>query len=145
MDLGGFKGWDRIVGVLVETVAFYWYVIVLLRIAGKRTIARMTIFDFISTVTMASIIAGTVISQSVALAEGIVALTTLVALQWSVAFIGARSERFHGIISNTLRLLYENFQFLDRNLLAERVTRGEVIAKIREAGHMSRTRYIRSC
>lgn len=97
----------------------------------------MTIFDFLSTVVMASIIAGTIISESVALVEGIAALTTLVTLQWIVAFAGARSERFYRFITNTLRLLYENSQFLDKNLLDERVSRGEVIAKIREAGHLS--------
>ncbi len=136
MDLGLFKGWDRIVGVVVETVVFYWYAILLLRIAGKRTVAKMTIFDFLSTVAMAFIMAGTVISDSVALSEGIAALTTLVALQWIVAFIAARSERFYGLITNTPRLLYENSRFLDRNLLDERVAHSEVIAKIREAGHL---------
>lgn len=137
MDLGLFKGWDRIVAVVVETVVFYWYALFLLRLAGKRTVATMTIFDFLSTVAMASIIAGTVISDSVALAEGIVALTTLVALQWTVAFLAARSERFHGLITNTPRLLYEDSRFLEKNLLDERVARSEVIAKIREAGHLS--------
>ena len=97
----------------------------------------MTIFDFLSTVVMASIIAGTIISESVALVEGIAALTTLVTLQWIAAFAGARNERFYRLITNTLRLLYENSQFLDKNLLDERVSRGEVIAKIREAGHLS--------
>ncbi len=137
MDLGLFKGWDRIVGVVVETVVFYWCAILLLRIAGKRTVAKMTIFDFLSTVAMASIMAGTVISDSVALSEGLAALTTLVALQWIVAFIAARSERFYRLITNTPRLLYENSRFLDRNLLDERVAHSEVIAKIREAGHLS--------
>ena len=137
MDLGLFKGWDRLVAVVVETVVFYWYALFLLRLAGKRTVATMTIFDFLSTVAMASIIAGTVISESVALAEGIAALTTLVALQWTVAFIAARSERFHGLITNTPRLLYEESRFLEKNMLDERVARREVISKIREAGHMS--------
>ncbi len=123
--------------VVVETVVFYWYALLLLRVAGKRTVAKMTIFDFLSTVAMASIIAGTVISDSVALAEGLAALTTLVALQWIVAFLAARSERFYGLITNTPRLLYENSRFLDKNLLDERVAHSEVIAKIREAGHLS--------
>ncbi len=113
MDLGLFKGWDRIIAVVVETLVFYWYALLLLRVAG------------------------TVISDSVALAEGLAALTTLVALQWIVAFIAARSERFYGLITNTPRLLYENSRFLDKNLLDERVAHSEVIAKIREAGHLS--------
>ncbi len=137
MDLGLFKGWDRVLGVITETVVFYWYAIFLLRVAGKRTVAKMTIFDFLSTVAMASIIAGTVISESVALAEGVAALTTLVALQWTVAFVAARSERFYGLITNTPRLLYENSRFLEKNLLDERVARSEVVAKIRKAGHLS--------
>lgn len=137
MDLGLFDGWGRVVGAVVETIAFYCYTIALLRLAGKRTIATMTVFDFVSTVAMASIFAGTIISASVTLAEGLAALTTLVALQWIVAFAAARSDRIHRIITNTPRLLHDGTRFLEKNLLDERVARAEVIAKIREAGHIS--------
>ena len=137
MELGLFQGWDRVVAVVVETAAFFAYTIVLLRLAGKRTVAKLTIFDFVSTVAMASIIAGTIISASVALVEGLAALTTLVALQWAVAFVAARSDRFYGLITNTPRLLYADATLLRDNLRDERVAASEVIAKIREAGHLS--------
>ncbi len=137
MDLGLFNGWDRVMGAVVETAVFYGYTIVLLRLAGKRTIATLTIFDFLSTVAMASVIAGTIIATSVALVEGLAAMTALVALQWAVAFAAARSDRFAGLITNTPRLLYANSRLLRENLLDERVSVGEVMAKIRAAGHPS--------
>ncbi|MDP9350856.1 MAG: DUF421 domain-containing protein [Chloroflexota bacterium] len=137
MDLALFKGWNSVFAAAVETFAFYLYALVLLRVAGKRTIAKITVFDFVSTVAMASIIAGTVISASVPLADGMAALTVLVALQWLVAFAASRSDRFARLITNTPRVLFTDSRYLDSNLRDERIARSEVVSKAREAGHAS--------
>lgn len=137
MDLNLFGGWDGIISALVETVIFYVYTIVLLRVAGKRTTAKMTTFDFVSTVAMGSTIAGTIISRDVSVATGMAALTALVGLQWIVAFTAARSSSFASLITSTPRLLYSESRFLTDNMLDERVSRHEIIAKMRESGYAS--------
>lgn len=91
MDLGLFGGWSGATSVLVKVVIFYFYAVLLLRLAGKRTIATTTVFDFVSTVAMGTIIGTTIISSSIALSDGIIGLTALVALQWLVAYASAHS------------------------------------------------------
>jgi uncharacterized membrane protein YcaP (DUF421 family) len=122
-------------GVLIEAVVFYSYAVLLLRVSGKTTVGTARIFDFVSTVAMGTIIGSTIISKSIALTTGLVGLTALVALQWSVAYASSRSGRFYRITTNTPRLLYDGSHFLDSNLKAERITREDVLAKIRETGH----------
>jgi len=119
-------------GALIEAVVFYSYAVLLLRIAGKTTVGTARIFDFVSTVAMGTTIGSTIISPSIALTTGLVGLTALVALQWAVAYASSRSARFYRITTNTPRLLYDGSRFLDENLEAERVTRDDVMAKIRE-------------
>ena len=77
----------------------------------------------------------TIISKSIPLTTGLVGLTALVALQWSVAYASSRSGRFYRITTNTPRLLYDGSRFLDENLNDERITRDDVKAKIRQSGH----------
>ncbi len=135
MDLGLFGGWSGATSVLVKVVIFYFYAVLLLRLAGKRTIATTTVFDFVSTVAMGTIIGTTIVSSSIALSDGIIGLTALVALQWLVAYASAHSARVHWITTNTPRLLYDGSRFLDGNLRSERVTREEVKSKIRQSGN----------
>ncbi len=135
MDLGLFSGWSDMVGALIEAVVFYSYAVLLLRLAGKTTVGTARIFDFVSTVAMGTMVGSTIISSSIALTTGLAGLTALVALQWSVAYASSRSGRFYRITTNTPRLLYDGSRFLDENLRFERITREDVLAKIREGGH----------
>jgi uncharacterized membrane protein YcaP (DUF421 family) len=107
----------------------------LLRVAGKTTLATARIFDFVSTVAMGTMIGSTIISSTIALTTGIVGLTALVALQRFIAYASSRSRRFYRITTNTPRLLYDGSHFLDDNLNDERITREDVMAKIRQSGH----------
>ena len=137
MDLGLFGGWGSALGTLIEAAVFYPYAVLLLRLSGKATVGTARIFDFVSTVAMGTMIGSTIISQSIALSTGMVGLTAIVALQWTVAYASSRSERFYRITTNTPRLLYDGSRFLDRNLSDERITREDVSAKIRQSGHPS--------
>ncbi len=135
MDLGLFGGWGGMVGALIEAVVLYPYAVLVLRLAGKTTVGTARIFDFVSTVAMGTMVGSTIISQSIALTTGLAGLTALVALQWTVAYASSRSGLFYRITTNTPRLLYDGSRFLDENLRAERITRDDVKAKIRESGH----------
>ena len=64
MDLRLFGGWSSIVGALIEAVVFFFYAILLLRVAGKTTVGTARIFDFVSTVAMGTMIGSTIISSS---------------------------------------------------------------------------------
>jgi uncharacterized membrane protein YcaP (DUF421 family) len=134
MDSGLWGGWDRLESGIIEAVAMYAYTVVLLRLAGKRTIASATVFDFVSTVAMGTMVGSTIVSSSIALSDGIAGITALVALQWVVAWASSRNERFRSLITNTPRLLFAGSSFLDENLRQERVAREDILAKIRESG-----------
>lgn len=137
MTWGLFGGWSNMLGTLIEAVVFYSYAILLLRVAGKTTVGTARIFDFVSTVAMGTMIGSTIISSSITLTTGLVGLTALVALQWTVAYASSRGGRFYRITTNTPRLLYDGSRFLDANLSDERITRDDVKAKIRQSGHSS--------
>jgi uncharacterized membrane protein YcaP (DUF421 family) len=64
-----------------------------------------------------------------------VGLTAIVALQWTVAYASSRSARFYPITTNTPRLLYDGSRFLEENLNDKRITREDVLVKIRRSGH----------
>jgi uncharacterized membrane protein YcaP (DUF421 family) len=129
-----FSGW-AIIGrtILVGTLA-YLSIIFLLRFSGKRTLSKMNAFDLVVTVALGSTLATILLSKNVALAEGVTAFITLVALQYVIAWLSVRSEKISSLVKATPALLFYRGTFLDKNLKAERVTEGEVISAIRAQG-----------
>lgn len=100
------------------------------RILGLRTFSKMSAFDFSITVATGSLIA-TVALQGSSLLAGVVGLAALMATQWSIALLRLTGAQ-RGIDNQPL-LLMSHGEYLDDNLRAARVTRGDVRAKLREA------------
>lgn len=74
-------GWYDLARVAVVGRAGYLALIALLRISGKRTLAKLNAFDFVVTVALGSTLATVLLTSTVSLAEGVTALGLLVGLQ----------------------------------------------------------------
>ena len=92
----------------------------------------MSSFDFAMTVAIGSILASTILSSSVSLAEGITGLAVVYLLQISAAFL-RRYKGFKKLIDNTPLLLMDGQNILYENLKKARVAEGDLRSKLREA------------
>lgn len=132
-----FDSWHDLLRVAAIAVLAYAAVVATLRLAGKRSLAKLNIFDFVVTVAFGSILATILLSRDVSLAEGALAFAMLAVLQWSVSFFSVRARRLRRLIRSEPRLVLSNGRFLDAALRRERLTRGDVEAAIRKSGHGS--------
>jgi len=117
--------------VVVSTLLILVAAIAAIRIAGLRALSKMSSFDFVVTVALGSTVA-TAAATSASLAAGAVALVTLLAAQWLVAQLRSHTA-FDTVVDNTPMLLMVGPDMIERNLEATRVTRSDVLAKLREA------------
>jgi uncharacterized membrane protein YcaP (DUF421 family) len=124
--------WTKVLAIIINAVGIYIAVILFTRIAGKRSFSKMSSFDFAMTVAIGSIIASTVLSNTVSVATGIVGLALVYGLQLFVAFF-RRFDFVSNLVDNTPLLLMEKEVILKENLLKAKVTEGDLRAKLREA------------
>jgi uncharacterized membrane protein YcaP (DUF421 family) len=75
-----FGGWQPLLRTLVVGALAYLVLVSLLRLSGKRTLAKMNAFDFVVTVALGSTLATILLSKSVTLAQGSLALALLIGL-----------------------------------------------------------------
>lgn len=129
-----FDSWTGLFRVLVVGTSAYVALVLLLRVSGKRTLAKLNAFDFVITVALGSTLATVVLSSSVALAEGVTALALLVALQYVVAWASVRSPRVERLVKSEPTLLYRD-GFLEGAMRRQRVTADEVVQAARGQGH----------
>jgi uncharacterized membrane protein YcaP (DUF421 family) len=129
-----FDSWFGLLRVLVVGTTAYAALVLLLRISGKRTLAKLNAFDLIVTVALGSTLATVLLSKSVALVEGLAAFVLLAGLQYLVAWISVRSPRFSDLVKSEPTLLLHHGRFLEGAMRTQRVTRAEVLAALRSSG-----------
>lgn len=120
--------------VALIAMCAYAGLILVLRISGKRSLAKLNAFDFAITVAFGSTLATVLLSKDVALAEGVLAFVMLAVLQYAVAWTSIRSRWFRNLVRSEPRRLVENGRYLEAALRIERVTTSEVDAAIRKSG-----------
>lgn len=129
-----FDGWESLVRTLVVGFLGYCVLVIFLRIAGKRTLSKMNVFDWVVTVALGSTLATVLLSQEVSLAQGSLALALLIGLQYSVTWSSVRFHWFRSaIVAEPSLVLYQG-QYLKETMYRERVTKEDVMSAIRAAG-----------
>jgi uncharacterized membrane protein YcaP (DUF421 family) len=132
-----FDDWTGLLRTVVVGVPAYVAIVLLLRVTGKRTLSKMNAFDLIVTVALGSTLATILLSESVALAEGILGFAVLVFLQMLVAWASVRWQVVRDIVKAEPTLLLHKGRMLDKALLDARVAPDEVMAAVRSSGHAS--------
>lgn len=120
-------------GVVLATLAIAW-VVTLVRVNGLRSFSKMTSFDFVMTVAMGSLVASS--SQSTnwnAFLQSSVAMAALFIVQFSAAFARTSSDKLKRIMQNEPVILMRDGVISDDALARTRVSRDDLIAKLREA------------
>lgn len=127
-----FDSWSGLGRMLVVGTLAYIALILILRISGKRTLSKFNAFDLVVTVALGSTLATVLLSKQVPLAEGVLALALLIALQYGIAWASVRSERFQSLVKSEPTLLLHKGRFLPAAMLRQRISREEVLAALRE-------------
>ena len=129
-----FDSWTSLGRTALVGVLAYGFLLLFLRLSGKRTLSKMNAFDLVVTVALGSTLATVLTSRNVPLADGVLALALLIALQFGVATLAVRSRAFRSSIKSEPRLLVHDAKLLGAALREERVTPDEVRAAMRSAG-----------
>src|SRR5690606_189165 len=130
-----FDTWYDLARVAAVSVLSYGALVVILRVSGNRSLAKLNIFDFVVTIALGSTLATVLLTSDVSFSEGALAFVMLAALQWLVSWLSVRAEWFGKLIRSEPRLVMRDGEFLDQAMRGERLTRSDVEAEIRKKGH----------
>jgi uncharacterized membrane protein YcaP (DUF421 family) len=129
-----FNDWGSLARTATVGVLAYVGLVVLLRIAGNRTLSKMNAFDFVVTVALGSTLATILLSKDVSLAQGVLALLLLIAMQFIVSWSSVRMSWVRQLVTGEPTLLFFGGAMLHDGLRRARVTEDEVRAAVRTAG-----------
>lgn len=136
---------DMIVrGALLGLLGLAW-IILLVRVVGLRSFSKMTSFDFVMTVATGSLLATiATASKWPVFWQSMIGLTMLFVAQYLLAKGRKASDGFEDAIGNDPKLLMRDGVILEDALAQTRVSRSDLIGKLREANvlHFSEVRAV---
>ncbi len=129
-----FESFEALGRVAVTAVCAYFWLLLVLRVTGKRVLSKLNAFDFAVTVAFGSTLATALLSKDVTVAEGALALAMLALLQYAVSKLSVHSDMFRRLVRSEPVLLVENGTLLHKAMKDERVTVSEIEEAIRKDG-----------
>ena len=129
-----FDTWSGLLRVVVVGPLAYLALILFLRISGKRTLTKLNAFDLVVTVALGSTLSSIVLTKSVALLEGVLALATLIGLQYLITWSSVRSSSIKALVKAEPTLLAHKGGLVDGAMRRQRMTWDDVLAALRSEG-----------
>ncbi|WP_249644671.1 DUF421 domain-containing protein [Nocardia sputi] len=129
-----FDSWSGIGRVLLVGSAAYLTLVVVLRVSGKRTLAKLNAFDFVVTVALGSTLATILLSTDVSWLEGAVALILLAVLQFAAALLATRLPGARTLLTAGPTLVLREGRLLEEAMRGQRVGAADIRHAVRATG-----------
>lgn len=86
---------------VLRAAAVYIVVLLLTRMSGKRSIGQSAPFDMLVIVLLGTAVQNSLIGEDTSLLGGLILAATLLALNWLMGYVTARSHRLHAWVEGT--------------------------------------------
>jgi len=126
------SSWSGVLQIVVSALLILSAIIVFIRLNGLRSLSKMSSFDFSVTVAVGSILASTLLSDSVSVIDGVIGVGALLFAQRLIA-IARVTGGASSLVDNEPVVLMIKGTLLTHVLKRVRVTPEDVYAKLREA------------
>lgn len=129
------NGPEPLLRILVVGILCYVALVVTLKVSGKRTLASLTAFDFVITVTLGAVFGRVLTAKNVSISEAVTAFVLLAFLQFLFSWMQIRSGIFRRLFTSRPILLYYKGEFMEKAMRSARVEKSELIGAARKKGY----------
>jgi uncharacterized membrane protein YcaP (DUF421 family) len=112
----------------------YVFLLILLRITGKRQVGQLAPFDLILLLVLSSAVQNSMNAGDNSLIGGLISATTLVLLNFAVSMATYHSKRLEGLIEGRPQILIHNGKLFEDVVAKAHLTHHELEAALRRGG-----------
>ena len=119
---------------ILRAVIVYVVVLVMVRLAGKRTLGQFTPFDMLLLVLLGNAVQNALLGPDTSLGGGLLLALTLITLNYCVGWITTRSPGLERVIEGEPVVLARHGHVLQKVLQRELVSKADFAKAMRDAG-----------
>ena len=123
---------------VLRALAVYAFLLVLFRLAGKRSLSEMTSFDFILLLIISEAIQQALLDDDSSMTNGLLVVLTLVGINIALSLLKQRSETLDKLLDGTPEIIIDNGRLLRERMNRARVDEGDIMQAAREQQGLER-------
>ncbi|HEY3930054.1 MAG TPA: YetF domain-containing protein [Candidatus Koribacter sp.] len=120
--------------ILTRTLIIYLFVLIGVRLTGKREVGQMTPFDLVLLLLLSNSVQNAMTGPDNSLVGGIVAAITLLVLNYVIAEGAGMNRKFRRLVQGQPSMLVHDGQMIAAHMAKEHVTSDELMRSLREHG-----------
>ena len=129
-----FPGASDGVIIAAKTAVIYVFLILGLRLLGKRELGQMSLYDLVMIIVLGNAVQNAMINNDNTLGGGLIAATVLLIMNRLFNELATRSKRVEHVMVGEPVLIVSDGKLLARPMKRQGVTDDEVMAALREHG-----------
>jgi uncharacterized membrane protein YcaP (DUF421 family) len=120
--------------VILRGAIVYVFLLILLRITGKRQVGQLAPFDLVLLLVLSNAVQNSMNGGDNSLIGGLVSAATLVGLNYLIGTATYRSKRLEAIVEGRPEVLIHNGQLFEAVMKRAQLTHHELNAALRQGG-----------
>ncbi len=128
---------EPILAKIVRPLVVYAFLVISLRLAGKRELAQLNPFDLVVLLTLSNTVQNAIIGNDNSISGGIIGAVSLLVVNYVVVRFLYRHERLERLVEGDAVVLIENGRLRTDQCAAELITQAELEAAAHKQGFAS--------
>ena len=117
---------------IIRATVVFVFVLLLLRMGGKRQMAQMSPTEFIAILLISNAVQNSMNGGDNSLSGGLLLAATLIFLSWLISYLTFKSRKISAIFEGTPTLLIHKGKIVEKHLSKERITVPELKVLLRK-------------
>jgi uncharacterized membrane protein YcaP (DUF421 family) len=119
---------------VLRGIIIYVFLIVLLRLTGKRQVGQLAPFDLVLLLVLSNAVQNAMNGGDNSVIGGMISAVTLVGVNWIVGVLTYRSKKLEALVEGRPDVLIRDGKLFQQTLERAKLTHHELMTALREAG-----------
>lgn len=128
---------------ILRSLAIYVFLLIVFRIAGRRSLAQITTFDFVLLLLIGEATQQALLGDDYSITNAFLVILTLVGVDIGLSLVKQRSQRLDKLLDGVPTILVENGRPLKERMDKARVDESDVLEAARELQGLERMEQIK--
>lgn len=123
---------------VLRAVAIYLVVLVVFRLAGRRTLSELTTFDFVLLLIIGEATQQALLGDDFSIVNAMVVIVSLVVFDIALSLLKNKSRWLSKLIDGEPMIIVEHGQVLERRIRKARIDEGDILEAARHSQGLER-------
>ena len=123
------------VKIIMRICFFYFFIIVIYRVMGKREVGQLGIVDLIVSILIAELVAISVEDTSKSILASIIPVLALVILQIVLSYTSLKSGKIRALLDGNPSIIIKNGKVNYKEMIKQKYNLDDLLSQLREKGY----------